>query len=181
MSWPFLSQKTGLFITNFKQFGSIFAGMGPKMCLEFWKSRILELLISIVWSMDKWILAKILSKFASDPGIIFKCGKTSNETIFITFSWFQNRVFIFRLFVKNPSISSGLTKILVKILDDQRGGDGGGGGGSTFERRFKHIKKLTFFVFDPWTSGYWPKFYQNLHPTPESYLNVGKRQMKPFS
>ena len=94
MSWPFLSQKTGLFITNFKQFGSIFAGMGPKMCLEFWKSRILELLISIVWSMDKWILAKILSKFASDPGIIFKCGKTSNETIFITFSWFQNRVFI---------------------------------------------------------------------------------------
>ena len=94
MSWSFLSQKTGLFITNFKQFGSIFADMWPKMCLEFWKSRILELLISIVWSMDKWILAKILSKFASDPGIIFKCGKTSNETIFITFSWFQNRVFI---------------------------------------------------------------------------------------
>ena len=94
MSWSFLSQKTGLFITNFKQFGSIFADMWPKMCLEFWKSRILELLISIVWSMDKWILAKILSKFASDPGIIFKCRKPSNETIFITFSWFQNRVFI---------------------------------------------------------------------------------------
>ena len=151
MSWSFLSQKTGLFITNFKQFGSIFADMWPKMCLEFWKSRILELLISIVWSMDKWILAKILSKFASDPGIIFKCGKTSNETIFITFSWFQNRVFI---------------SVLGHFLG------------------FWVFSSLTYyfiFVFDPWTSGYWPKFYQNLHPTPESYLNVGKRQMKPFS
>ena len=30
-------------------------------------------------------------------------------------------------------------------------GMGGGGGGSTFERRFKHIKKLTFFADPPYT------------------------------
>ena len=119
MSWSFLSQKTGLIITNFKQFGSIFADMWPKMCLEFWKSRILELLISIVWSMDKWILAKILSKFASDPGIIFKCGETSNETISITFSWFQNRVFITVFWSRTKIQFFEIVQKLIKTCHDR--------------------------------------------------------------